>query len=165
MDSLWGCQTDCFRVVRLIALRPLFGCYVVRLTASKLSGWLPYSWVIQWCQVHTTLTPALESCTCVTAHGTGYANRPVGRYSNNSAQTISQKGVWKCRLPDINPIHPGIRVLTSYCFVWRAFSLRHYLVGTRDIAATFTNAVIFLLGRFQSTAIHIVWAPLVQVLI
>ena len=71
---LQSCQADC--------LASVFGCYVVRLTASKLSGWLPYSWVIQWCQVHTTLTPALESCTCVTAHGTGYANRPVGRYNS-----------------------------------------------------------------------------------
>ena len=59
-DHLWGCQTDCFRAVRLIALLQLFGCQVVRLIASKLSDCLPYSWVIQWCLVHTTLTPTLE---------------------------------------------------------------------------------------------------------
>ena len=78
-------------------------CEVVRLTASELSGWLPCfrclavmwsGWLLPSCLadcltpgwsdgVRFTLHshPNLSSCTCVTAHGTGYANRPVGRYN------------------------------------------------------------------------------------
>ena len=78
-------------------------CEVVRVTASELSGWLPCfrclavmwsGWLLPSYQadcltpgwsngVRFTLHshPHLSSCTCVTAHGTGYANRPVGRYT------------------------------------------------------------------------------------
>ena len=85
-------------------------CEVVRLTASELSGWLPCfrflavmwsGWLLPSCQADC-LTPGwsngvrftqhshphLSSCTCVTAHGTGYANRPVGRYSTWDSHQI-----------------------------------------------------------------------------
>ena len=43
---LWSCQPDC--------LSHLYVCRVIRLTAIKLSCWLPYSWANQCCPVHMT---------------------------------------------------------------------------------------------------------------
>ena len=43
---LWSYQSDC--------LSHLYICRVIRLTAMKLSCWLPYSWANQCCPVHMT---------------------------------------------------------------------------------------------------------------
>ena len=50
---LWSCQADW--------LSHLYVCRVVRLTAMKLSCWLPYSWANQCCPVHMTHDSAMTT--------------------------------------------------------------------------------------------------------